>query len=115
MAFAPAARYGMRPDKLARNILMSPEIAEQIAAIGRVIDPVKTGAIYAPLHDREPYAGVHVTHPCRRGVRHLPVAGDHDLPTRELAVVDIAPKGGVDACQALGRESQLGRVLGDVE
>jgi triacylglycerol lipase len=39
---------------------MSPEIAEKIAAIGRVIDPVKTGAIYAPLHEREPYAGVTV-------------------------------------------------------
>ena len=46
---------------------MSPEIAEQIAAIGRVIDPVKTGAIYAPLHDREPYAGVTVTRDIRYG------------------------------------------------
>ena len=46
---------------------MSPEIAEKIAAIGRVIDPAKTGAIYAPLHDREPYAGVTVARDIRYG------------------------------------------------
>lgn len=40
---------------------MTPDIAEQLAAIGRVIDPVKTGAIYAPMHDQEPYPGVTVT------------------------------------------------------
>lgn len=39
---------------------MTPDIAEQLAAIGRVIDPVRTGAIYAPLHDTEPYPGVEV-------------------------------------------------------
>jgi triacylglycerol lipase len=46
---------------------MSPEIAEQIAAIGRVIDPVKTGAIYEPLHDGEPYPGVKVTRDIQYG------------------------------------------------
>ncbi len=40
---------------------MHPDIAQKIAAIGRVIDPVKTAAIYAPLHDLEPYAGIGVT------------------------------------------------------
>jgi triacylglycerol lipase len=40
---------------------MTPEIAEQLASIGRVIDPARTGAIYAPLHDQEPYSGVNVT------------------------------------------------------
>lgn len=40
---------------------MRPEIAEKIAAIGRVIDPQKTAAIYAPLHDTEPYAGIKAT------------------------------------------------------
>jgi triacylglycerol lipase len=40
---------------------MKSDIAEKLAAIGRVIDPAKTGAIYAPLHDREPYSGVTVT------------------------------------------------------
>lgn len=46
---------------------MTPEIAEQIAAIGRVIDPAKTGAIYAPLHDTPPYAGVTVTRDIKYG------------------------------------------------
>lgn len=40
---------------------MRPDLAYKLAAIGRVIDPAKTGAIYAPLHDAEPYAGVAVT------------------------------------------------------
>jgi acetyl esterase/lipase len=46
---------------------MHPDIAEKIAAIGRVIDPAKTGAIYAPLHDKEPYGGVAVTRDIRYG------------------------------------------------
>ena len=40
---------------------MSPDIAAQIAAIGRVIDPPQTGAVYAAMHDKEPYPGVTVT------------------------------------------------------
>ncbi len=46
---------------------MTPEIAEKIAAIGRVIDPIKTGAIYVPLHEREPYAGVTVARDIQYG------------------------------------------------
>ncbi len=37
---------------------MPPDIAEKIAAIGRVVDPENTGKIYAPLQAKEPYAGV---------------------------------------------------------
>lgn len=40
---------------------MSPDLAARIAALGRVIDPPATAALYAPLHDREPYAGITVT------------------------------------------------------
>lgn len=40
---------------------MTPDIATSLSAIGRVIDPVKTGAIYAPLHDKEPWQGISVT------------------------------------------------------
>ncbi len=40
---------------------MTPDIAEKLAAIGRVIDPAKTAEIYAQMHDTEPYAGVGVT------------------------------------------------------
>jgi len=46
---------------------MVPDIAEKIAAIGRVIDPAKTGAIYAPFHDTEPYAGIQVTRDIKYG------------------------------------------------
>jgi triacylglycerol lipase len=36
------------------------DIAAKVAALGRVVDPEKTGAIYAPLHEKEPYSGVKV-------------------------------------------------------
>jgi triacylglycerol lipase len=39
---------------------MTPDIATKLATIGRVIDPAKTGAIYAAMHDKEPYPGVTV-------------------------------------------------------
>jgi triacylglycerol lipase len=40
---------------------MPREIAEKLRSIGPVIDPPATAAIYAPLHEREPYRGVKVT------------------------------------------------------
>jgi triacylglycerol lipase len=40
---------------------MSPDLAAKIAAIGPVIDPLATAAIYRPLHDKEPYAGIRLT------------------------------------------------------
>lgn len=40
---------------------MPPDIAAKIKEIGRVIDPPKTAPIYAPLQQKEPYAGVKVT------------------------------------------------------
>ena len=46
---------------------MSPEIAEKIAAIGRVIDLPKTASIYAPLHGKEPYQGVTVARDIKYG------------------------------------------------
>jgi acetyl esterase/lipase len=46
---------------------MHPDIAEKIAVIGRVIDPTRTGAIYAPLHDKEPYSGIAVTRDIKYG------------------------------------------------
>jgi len=39
---------------------MPPDIAEKVAAMGRVVDPENTGKIYAPLQEKEPYAGVKV-------------------------------------------------------
>jgi len=40
---------------------MPADIASQVRAIGPVIDPPKTAAIYAPLQQKEPYRGVRVT------------------------------------------------------
>ena len=71
---------------------MSPEIAEQIAAIGRVIDPVKTGAVYTPLHDVEPYPGVTITRdipygPAERNRLDVFVADDASGPRPVLIFV----------------------------
>src|ERR1700694_3614146 len=40
---------------------MPPDIAEKIAALGRVVDPENTGKLYAPLQEKEPYAGIKVS------------------------------------------------------
>jgi triacylglycerol lipase len=46
---------------------MPPDIADQVKAIGPVIDPPRTAAIYAPLQQKEPYAGVRVTRDLKYG------------------------------------------------
>jgi triacylglycerol lipase len=46
---------------------MPPDIAEKIKAIGRVIDVPKSYALYTPLHETEPYAGVKVTRDIKYG------------------------------------------------
>lgn len=71
---------------------MRPDIAEKIAAIGRVIDPVKTGAVYAPMHDSEPYAGERVTRdiaygPADRNLLDVFVADDVGGPRPVLMFV----------------------------
>ena len=46
---------------------MPPDIAEKIAALGRVVDPENTGKIYAPLQEKEPYAGVKIARDVKYG------------------------------------------------
>jgi triacylglycerol lipase len=46
---------------------MPPDIAEKIAAMGRVVDPENTAKIYAPLQEKEPYAGVKVMRDVKYG------------------------------------------------
>src|SRR5687768_8502438 len=46
---------------------MPPDLQEKVKAIGPVIDPPKTAAIYAPLQAKEPYAGVRVTRDLKYG------------------------------------------------
>ncbi len=40
---------------------VAPDVAAQIRAIGPVIDPPKTAAIFAPMQEKEPYRAVHAT------------------------------------------------------
>ncbi|MEX0590578.1 MAG: alpha/beta hydrolase, partial [Xanthobacteraceae bacterium] len=46
---------------------MPADVAGKIRAIGAVIDPPATAAIYAPLHEREPYAGVKIVRDAKYG------------------------------------------------
>ena len=46
---------------------MPPDLAEKVAAMGRVVDPENTGKLYAPLQEKEPYAGVKVTRDVKYG------------------------------------------------
>jgi triacylglycerol lipase len=46
---------------------MPPDIAAKIAALGRVVDPVGTAAIYGPLQEKEPYAGLKVVRDVKYG------------------------------------------------
>jgi len=65
LAPAPAAR--------AQIAAAAPEIAQKIAAFGRIINPPDIAALYTPLQEQEPYAGVKVTRDVKYGAadRHL--------------------------------------------
>jgi triacylglycerol lipase len=51
----------------AEGSLMPEEIAWKLLELGRVIDPPKTAAIYAPLQEKEPYQGVKVERDVKYG------------------------------------------------
>lgn len=63
---------------------MPPDIAAKVKAIGPVIDPPKTAAIYAPLQPKEPYAGVRVTRDLKYGP-HPRQALDVFVPDRVIS------------------------------
>jgi triacylglycerol lipase len=46
---------------------MPEEIAWKLLEIGRVIDPLKTAAIYAPLQEKQPYPGVKIERDVKYG------------------------------------------------
>lgn len=46
---------------------MPRDVAEKIRAIGPVIDPPATAAVYAPLQEKEPYSGVKLTRDIKYG------------------------------------------------
>lgn len=75
----------------------SPDLATAIERIGRVIAPPPTGALYAPLHQREPWPGVTVTRDARYGTdpRHrLDVFAPAGRPSAPLPVLVFVHGGG---------------------
>jgi acetyl esterase/lipase len=56
-----------RPAERPASGRMPADIAAKVRAIGPVIDPPATAAVYAPLHPREPYAGVKITRDIKYG------------------------------------------------
>jgi acetyl esterase/lipase len=46
---------------------MPSDIAEKVAAMGRVVDPENTGKLYTPLQEKEPYAGIKVVRDVKYG------------------------------------------------
>lgn len=52
---------------------MSEDLAWKLLELGRVVDPPKTAALYAPMQQKEPYAGVKIERDVQYGPaeRHL--------------------------------------------
>ena len=65
--FATAVLAGLCFAVSPASAQMPPDIAAKIAALGRVVDPNATGAIYAPLQEKEPYAGIKVVRDVKYG------------------------------------------------
>src|SRR5215475_15981297 len=64
-----------------------PDIAQKIAAMGRVNDPAKTAPLYVGLQEKEPYAGVKIS----RDVKY----GPNERNTLDLFVPETAGTGRV--------------------
>jgi triacylglycerol lipase len=64
---------------------MPPDIAEKVAALGRVVDPENTAKIYTPLQEKEPYAGIKVVRDVAYGAhpRHVVDIFTPENPTPE--------------------------------
>jgi triacylglycerol lipase len=65
---------------------MPPDVAEKIAAIGRVIAPPQTNAIYAPLHKMAPFPGIAIARDLKYGA--------DDLNTADVFSPENAAPGG---------------------
>jgi acetyl esterase/lipase len=64
---ALAALIAMVTAAAARQSPMPSDIAAKLAEMGRVIDPPKTAALYAPLQENEPYPGVRIERDIKYG------------------------------------------------
>jgi acetyl esterase/lipase len=64
---ALAALIAMVTAAAAQQSPMPSDIAAKLAEMGRVIDPPKTAALYAPLQEKEPYPGVRIERDVKYG------------------------------------------------
>jgi acetyl esterase/lipase len=64
---ALAALVAMVTTATAQPSPMPSDIAAKLAEMGRVIDPPKTAALYAPLQQKEPYPGVRIERDVKYG------------------------------------------------
>ena len=51
----------------AQQAPMSEDLAWKLLELGRVIDPPKTAALYAPMQEKEPYQGVKIERDVKYG------------------------------------------------
>jgi acetyl esterase/lipase len=63
---AAATAFGMMTP-IAAQAQMPSDLAEKIAAMGRVVNTEATGKLYAPFQEKEPYAGIKVSRDVRYG------------------------------------------------
>ncbi|MBR1124116.1 alpha/beta hydrolase [Bradyrhizobium lablabi] len=66
LALAAVVALVMNP-AWAQQSPMSEELAWKLLELGRVVDPPKTAALYAPMQEKEPYTGVKVERDVKYG------------------------------------------------
>ena len=66
-AWLVAAAMLVAGPAFAQQSPMPADIAAKLLELGRVIDPPKTSALYIPLHEKEPYAGVKIERDVKYG------------------------------------------------
>ncbi len=66
-AWLVAAAMRVAGPAFAQQSPMPADIAAKLLELGRVIDPPKTSALYIPLHEKEPYAGVKIERDVKYG------------------------------------------------
>jgi hypothetical protein len=75
----------------AQQALMSEDLVWKLLEIGRVVDPPKTAALFAPLQEKEPYQGVKT----EREVKYGPAAR-HRRAVQSVEAGDL--QGGPNGC-----------------
>ncbi|GAB3659416.1 carboxylesterase family protein [Ramlibacter alkalitolerans] len=94
---ASCAALPPQPDHVPSQV--PPEIEAGLQQIGRVVDPPRTGELYAPLARKEPYAGVKTTRDVAYGpdARHRLDVFEPEAPTGSRPVLLFVHGGGFTA------------------